>query len=447
VHRQESKCASHPCHQANLGKRYTPTIGIANAYAKKTRSIPIILRILHISSIAAMNPFIHLPDYHVIVCAGPRCKYVVLPIHVDSHLRDARHNYSREQREQVIQEISQIEGLIQDTRGLGSFEFPKPDSPAIPELRAAMSDGLQCRQCPYICRNDRKMRGHCKNIHDWVNNQKKGQPSYKKRQSNPERPWISGVHCQQFFKQGSKKQLFEVMKGGVVQERVPELDMWAKVQKMTAERLEHIEKKAKEKVEEADENAEPNPWLKRVGWVRHLKEKDPERLRAAIEPPDPNEEPELQVIIESFSRVVSTAQRIAVPEMVGISALFEVNRKTTTQKPAMPFSSSMGEDTLKKYRGFWEQLLCYTYRMQEDKQFQEARPGYKLTRPQQNAWKALVRAADDITDRMEAANDRTKEVDDRTEEVDDRTEADDRTESPESIGRQERSQSQVRPKG
>ena len=243
---------------------------------------------------------------------------------------------------------------------------------------------------------------------------------------------------------------------------------------MTVERLEHIEKKAKEKVEEAYENAEPNPWLKRVGWVRHLKEKDPERLRAAIEPPDPNEEPELQAIIDSFGRVVSTAQRIAVPETVGISALFEVNRKIATQKPAMPFSSSMGEDTLKKYRGFWEQLLCYTYRMQEDERFQEARPSYQLTRPQQNAFNALVRAADDITDRMEAADDRTEEIDDRVE-ADDRTEeADDRMESPESIGhqeswesigrqgsqesirrqgswesigRQERSQSQVRPKG
>jgi len=99
VHRQESKCASHPCYQANLGKRYTLTIEIPNAYAKKTRNIPIILQILRISSIATMNPFIHLPDYRVIVCAGPRCKYVVLPIHVDSHLGDARHNYSKEQWE------------------------------------------------------------------------------------------------------------------------------------------------------------------------------------------------------------------------------------------------------------------------------------------------------------------------------------------------------------
>jgi len=86
---------------------------------------------------AAMNPFIHLPNYHVIVCAGPRCKYAVLPIHVDSHLSDARHNYSKEQREQVIQEISQIGGLIQDTRGLESFTFPKLSSLVIPELKLA----------------------------------------------------------------------------------------------------------------------------------------------------------------------------------------------------------------------------------------------------------------------------------------------------------------------
>lgn len=126
-------------------------------------------------------------------------------------------------------------------------------------------------------------------MHNWVNNQKKGRPSYKKRQSNVQCPWISRVHCQQFFAQGPKKQLFEVIKEEVVQEREAEPNMWAKMQKITAERLEHIKKKAKEKVKEADKNAEPNPWLKRVGWVRRLKEKDPERLRAAIEPPKASE--------------------------------------------------------------------------------------------------------------------------------------------------------------
>lgn len=79
------------------------------------------------------------------------------------------------------------------------------------------------------------------------------------------------------------------------------------------------------------------------------KEKYLERLRKATEPANAIEEPELQAAIESFGQVVNTALRIAVPTMVGIDALFEVNRKIATQKPAMPFSSFMDDDTLKKY--------------------------------------------------------------------------------------------------
>jgi hypothetical protein len=48
-------------------------------------------------------------------------------------------------------------------------------------------------------------------------------------------------------------------------------------------------------------NTEPNPWLKRVVWVRLLRNKDPERLRVAIEPPDASKKPALQPTIESFS--------------------------------------------------------------------------------------------------------------------------------------------------
>jgi hypothetical protein len=140
--------------------------------------------------------------------------------------------------------------------------------------------------------------------------------------------------------------------------------------------MNHIEKKDKERVREVDENAEPNPWLKQVSWVQHLKEKNPDQLRAAIEPPDASEEPELQAIIKSFGRVVNKAQYIAVPKVVGINALFEVNRKVATQKLAMPFSSDMGDDILKKYCGFWEQLLCYMYRMQEEEVFEADKLGY-----------------------------------------------------------------------
>jgi hypothetical protein len=50
--------------------------------------------------------------------------------------------------------------------------------------------------------------------------------------------------------------------------------------------------------------------------------------------------------------------------------------------------------------------------MQEDEQFEEARLSYRLTHQQEDAFNALVRAADDIMDRTEEADDRT----DRTEE-------------------------------
>jgi hypothetical protein len=69
-----------------------------------------------------------------------------------------------------------------------------------------------------------------------------------------------------------------------VEEEQPITDKWAEIQKITKERLEHIEKKTRASIEEVDENLEPNPWLRRVGWVRHLTGKDPERLRAAVEP-------------------------------------------------------------------------------------------------------------------------------------------------------------------
>ena len=41
--------------------------------------------------------------------------------------------------------------------------------------------------------------------------------------------------------------------------------------------------------------------------------------------------------------------------------------------------------------------------MQEDERFEADKPGYRLTRTQQDAFKALVAAADEMTDRMEEA--------------------------------------------
>ena len=55
-------------------------------------------------------------------------------------------------------------------------------------------------------------------------------------------------------------QFFEVIREEV-KEQGPKPDIWTTVQNVTKQRMEHIEKKAKESVQEANGNIELNPWL------------------------------------------------------------------------------------------------------------------------------------------------------------------------------------------
>ncbi len=77
---------------------------------------------------------------------------------------------------------------------------------------------------------------------------------------------------------------------------------------------------------------------------------------------------------------MSTAQEKGVRDVVGIHALFEVNKKVAAVKPVMPFSTAMGKDTMKKYCGYWERLLCYLYRTQEIDEFVAKRRSYIVQR-------------------------------------------------------------------
>jgi hypothetical protein len=87
---------------------------------------------------------------------------------------------------------------------------------------------------------------------------KRARPSYKKRQTEPKCPWISGVYCQQIFTQGLGLRYFEVVREEGREVRGPIVDKWEEVQKITRERLAHIEKKTKATIEEVDENLEPS---------------------------------------------------------------------------------------------------------------------------------------------------------------------------------------------
>jgi hypothetical protein len=112
-------------------------------------------------------------------------------------------------------------------------------------------------------------------------------------------PWIIKVHCQNFFIRGPGAQYFEVQaarsspaipSGGVDLEA-------AKTELKQA--MQQAEEDTRRQITELEEAQEPNPWLCRVGWVKHLEGFDQEELRALVALVKDNEI-ELEVLYKAF---------------------------------------------------------------------------------------------------------------------------------------------------
>jgi hypothetical protein len=55
-----------------------------------------------------------------------------------------------------------------------------------------------------------------------------------------------------------------------------------------------------------EESREPNPWLRRVGWVEYSEAFDREELRVLVAPVKDNE-PELEVLCKAFNWLIQDA--------------------------------------------------------------------------------------------------------------------------------------------
>ncbi|KFY68109.1 hypothetical protein V496_01286 [Pseudogymnoascus sp. VKM F-4515 (FW-2607)] len=324
-----------------------------------------------------MEHFIHLLEFQVIICK--KCKYCVLPSHIDTHFASKAHKLERNERRRIADEVAEINGLIGNEETLAR---------RLPEENA-----LQCtlpiagEPCTYICCMPRQMRAHCMEEHGWKSKQK-GRPKKGKQDV----PWRSGVHCQRFFAQGPKSRFFEVQ--GKESQPSPQ-EMRSRTHQFRTARREMeaafrwAEEKERREIKEADEHREPNPWLRRVGWAAHLAGLDRGEIRGWVEMPD-DDEPELQTVCKAFDWMIREAQYITVQEVVGQAALFEVHWKEVTQEARMPFDSWMDITTVRSYTQIWRQLLCYVFRAEGEKP--EDRLAYKLTERQKinNEYKSVI---------------------------------------------------------
>jgi Orsellinic acid/F9775 biosynthesis cluster protein D len=238
-----------------------------------------------------MKPFIHFPDQRLIVCS--ECKHAVLPSNVRTHIQDkTKHSISKEELEKLEQEISLIPDLIFAREELNDLVFPQVSNPPIPQLKAARTDGIKCqiwnefKQCDYISCHRQDIQKHCRITHNWINPQQKGK---RRNGAAYDLPWVSGIHCQQFFVRSSGSQYFEVAKPEITENEIQEQDEQKRIAKEVLERTKQewkagVEKSKKQQVKEAEESREPNPWLRQVGWASHLEGLDIESVRAFISP-------------------------------------------------------------------------------------------------------------------------------------------------------------------
>ena len=344
----------------------------------------------------ALYPFVKLPEYPFVICKI--CQYAYIANEVETHLRRHHRGMGKGARSRVVYEVKAIPGIIRSQERLIHFALPESMEKPIPFIKRPQTDGLRCEACPYVARQPQRIQDHCRTVHGWKNDRKRSENFKSGSREDWAVPWRKNVHCQRLFQTRAASGWFEVQEPSTETpkpEQKAEVMAWIKQFHDTQEqRFKDAEKEAV--IEEVNQKLEANAWLGRVGWSTHLNMLDAEQLRATTEPAG-DEEGALRQMCESLDRAMESARGVCRGSKVGVSALFEINRREVGKKPAQPFDARMEEDSWVRYKDVWRKMMCVWYRTQ--RQDEESRPPYQFTSTQQARWDTFVRSAqarDDI---------------------------------------------------
>jgi len=155
-----------------------------------------------------MDSFVKIPDYPFVICKS--CQYSCVADEVKSHLKRQHGMKSPSERARISEAVRLIPNIIRDQAGLREFQLPPPTVDPIPFIEAPQSDGLRCRQCPYVSRTVQRIREHCQREHGWQSNWKKGGNVAARAREERQLPWATGIQCQRFFRSRVASSWFEV---------------------------------------------------------------------------------------------------------------------------------------------------------------------------------------------------------------------------------------------
>ncbi len=135
-----------------------------------------------------------------------RCKFSVLPSSITSHFSGSPHYLSTDERGKILSVVERYPELVRDLPGLNGVEIPTSFPYFFPDL-SLYSNGFQCQDCFYLSRDRQTIVKHYRKEHGWENPRKRGEKLVEREEDVP---WKSGVHCQRFLPQGSKRSYFQV---------------------------------------------------------------------------------------------------------------------------------------------------------------------------------------------------------------------------------------------
>lgn len=359
-----------------------------------------------------MEYFVYLPEYRLLVCRS--CRAAVIGCRIQAHLKNTPHKLEKTEIQQVQRWASELD-IVQGKEEIPGILIPPQDSLPIKALGQPSTGGFHCtfsEDCRYMSARIKKMREHLRESHSWDQSLRAGRRSAAT--AEPDGPWRAGVLYQRFFVAGPRSEYFEVARGlgldGVrAQREAAEANVQQAIDAFQS-KANRIRAKEAEQIQEPDDFASPNPWLRRLGSATHLKDfsgkKDFLRGLVAMEyqidpdDPDSTDDRQLQHIHDAFERLVSRARAVATPEAVSWNALFEVNRKELNKERSKPFHARFKAKTQTAYISVYRQLLAYIVRAVSLDNKAE-RPPFKLSRRQTEAYEAMMAHADDLTDAWE----------------------------------------------
>ena len=336
------------------------------------------------------------PQFNVLICRSHR--YGVRKPNLSTHLKDSHKEIGSTTRTRLL---NYGRPLWDD-----NIRYPSTIIPAIPNLPVYFQ-AFKCQYrlpttraiCGVIYRTRSRIQDHARQQHNWVNPRKRGRYTTTTI-SSKDFPWLENISCQQFFTTGSDQRLFEVLDQNRAENPIS-LGQTAELAELVNSKIDIRRQLASSQASQATiqgsaSRLEPNQWLKRAGWAKHLEGFEKSTLKEWISLPNPIDiESTKGVLSLATQQLIAKAQNICQPEILGYSCLEYVTRKETgSESNEKILNSQLLPSTLAKYSLVWQRIVLYLYSTWELPL--DERPCYRFTKNQQSTFSSLLEKIDEF---------------------------------------------------